>query len=80
MPMESKLGSRPIARLAPAIMSIVTIRTYLRPRTSATRPKTMPPSGRMRKPTANTAKVASSAETGFSSLNIAAAMNGANTA
>src|SRR5699024_3723142 len=39
-----------------------------------------PPSGRMRKPTANTARVARSAETGFSLLNITAAMYGANTA
>ena len=69
----------PIKKLAPAIISI-TIRTCLRPLTSAMRPNTMPPSGRMRNPTAKTANVASNAETGLSLLNIAAAMNGANTA
>ena len=56
------------------------MRTHLRPLTSAMRPKTIPPSGLTRKPTAKTANVASRAETGFSLLNIAAAMNGANTA
>ena len=69
-----------MSRLAPAIMSMVVMRTNLRPRTSAIRPKTIPPSGRMRNPTAKTANVASSAETGFSLLNITAAMYGAKTA
>lgn len=68
------MGRRPIARLAAAIINMVTMRTHLRPRTSAMRPNTIPPSGRMRNPTAKTAKVASSADTGFSLLNIAAAM------
>ncbi len=69
-----------MTRLPPAIMSMVVTSTNLRPRLSAMRPNTMPPSGRIRNPTAKTASVDSSAETGLSLLNIAAAMNGANTA
>ncbi len=70
----------PISRLPVAIMSMVVTSTNLRPRLSAIRPNTMPPKGRIRKPTANTASVDSSADTGLSWLNIAAAMNGAKTA
>ena len=80
MPIDSKVGSRPIITEPPAIMSMVVMRTNLRPRTSAIRPKTIPPSGRMRNPTAKTASVASSAETGSAGLNMAAAMKGAKTA
>ena len=62
------------------MISMVVISTNLRPRLSAIRPKTMPPSGRIRKPTAKTARVESRAETGSLESNIAAAMNGAKTA
>jgi hypothetical protein len=70
----------PISRLPAAIISMVVTRTNLRPFLSAIRPNTMPPSGRIRNPTANTANVDSRAETGSVWLNIAAAMNGAKTA
>ena len=63
-----------------AMMMIVIISTFLRPTRSAMRPKMMPPSGRTKKPTAKTPKVASSAEVGSDLSKKAAAMNGANTA
>ncbi len=70
----------PMTRLPPAIISIVVTSTNLRPRRSAIRPNTMPPSGRIRNPTAKTASVDNSAETGLELSNTTAAMNGANTA
>ena len=61
-------------------MTIVVIMTFFLPLRSESAPNTTPPSGRMRKPTANTANVERRAEAGSDWLNIAAAMNGANTA
>ena len=58
--------SSPISKLPVAIMSMVVTSTNFRPRLSAIRPNTMPPSGRIKNPTANTARVESRAETGSS--------------
>src|SRR5699024_1760041 len=70
----------PMRKDPPAMISIVLIRTNLRPRRSAMRPKTNPPRGRAKNPTAKTASVDNNADTGFAGLNIMAAINGAKTA
>lgn len=51
-PTDSYVGMTPMMSEPVAMSIIVVTRTNLRPFLSAIRPKTMPPSGRMRKPTA----------------------------
>lgn len=70
----------PMTTADSAMMMIVIISTFFRPTRSAMRPKMMPPSGRTRKPTAKTPKVANSAEVGSDLSKKAAAINGAKTA
>lgn len=49
MPIDAYVGSRPIATVAPPIMSSVKTSIFLRPIRSPKRPATMAPSGRKRK-------------------------------
>ena len=51
------------------------MRLTLRPRRSAMRPKSRPPRGRARNPTAKTARVESSADVGSALENMCDAMN-----
>ena len=77
---SARTGGEAHRRLAVAISSMVASRIFFRPRLSPMRPKTQPPMGRIRKPTAKTANVASNAEPGSLGSNIAAAINGEKTA
>ena len=52
------LGMQPMAKVPAAIMIIVVASTLLRPMRSASGPKTIPPTGRIRNATANSPKVA----------------------
>lgn len=53
-------GVRPTSRLLPPMSRMVTVSAVRRPRRSAIAPNRSPPTGRMKKPTAKTAKVESS--------------------
>ncbi len=50
--MVSYVGSRPMAKVAPPIISRLATSSFLRPTLSPKCPKTMPPSGRAAKPMA----------------------------
>ena len=63
-PIEPYVGATAISRLPSAVTPIATTMAVCRPRRSASQPKNKPPTGRMKKPTANTASVPSSAATG----------------
>ncbi len=59
IPADAYVGVRPTSRLLPPIRRMVTVSAARRPCRSATAPISRPPTGRMKKPTAKTAKVES---------------------
>ena len=65
MPIAAYVGANAMIAMPTAISEMVSVSADLRPTRSATAPSTMPPSGRVRKPTPNVAQVASSEMVGF---------------
>ena len=64
MPTASKVGRRPITKVAADIMRMEVANAHLRPFLSPMCPQKKAPTGRMRKDSANTPKVSSSATVG----------------
>lgn len=57
MPAAAYVGVSPTSRLLPPMRRMVTVSAVRLPCRSATAPMSSPPTGRMKKPTAKTAKV-----------------------
>jgi hypothetical protein len=77
IPTLAWVGATPTTRLPAAMSSIEVVMENRRPRRSASHPNTNPPMGRMKNPTANTARVDNRAPVGLSSTKNWAAKNGA---